>query len=63
MLMVVIKHNFYHDQDYCTLLALCISHKCPYGVITMANETFMAERMMNMINEIHVECGETNYDD
>ena len=62
---MVIKHNFYKDTDYCNLLALCISHKCSYGVVTMANETFMAENMMKITNSIISEehCIEDDDDD
>jgi len=44
----MIKHNFYHDDDYCGMLSLCISYKCSYGVATMVNDIFMAEHMMNL---------------
>jgi len=44
----MLKQNFYHDDNYCGMLSLCISYKCPYGVTTMVNDIFMAEHMMNV---------------
>ncbi len=42
------KQNFYHDKDYCGMLSMCISHKCPYGVATMVTDIYMAEHMMSL---------------
>ncbi len=42
------KQNLYHDDDYCGMLSMCISYRCPYGVATMVTDIYMAERMMSL---------------
>lgn len=42
------KQNIFHDNDYCRLISMCVSYRCPYGVSTLANDIYMAENIMNL---------------
>jgi hypothetical protein len=42
----MLKENYFNDDDYCKLFAMCMSYKCKYSVQTFTSEIAMAEHVM-----------------
>jgi hypothetical protein len=40
------KLNMFRDKDYCGLIAMCVSYKCPFGIATFALESYMADMVL-----------------